>query len=348
MFLDVDVYEAPSDTGAPSKIGVSLSRIQTFMHIAALSEISDLVSSWISDVHILTDQRGEDVAVKHQTSRFLKKIDTSDAQPEDSWFATRLLKVDIASFGLAIPLGAQTAIDLREQNADTPALLLSVRSISFTNRRNETARFSLQHIRLQFVAEFDNTRTEHFAGEFHASVNRMTLPAIESEAQMSSSIDAWTLAAHCTATDFHLGLDPTVTDGIFQLIDLYERGCHHIDYLEKRYVTETGKSGTETLAMKYDTPPSPVAARHRQRIYLRLSFVFESGKVQLYKAPQQSRSPLRSKDHDEVVLPGISVWIDYAGPSKGIKEEADTAGLVTFNTVSVSTPQLTPGNSSKP
>ena len=155
MVLDVDVQEIPGTIGSTAQLNVCLNRVNTVMHVAALSELTDLVRSWQSDIHTLRDSRASEVAeFKVQTTCIIKKLDVSDsgALPEVSWFANRLFAVEVTGFGVAIPLDDVTSTDLRQFDAlITPALLLSIRTISFQNKRNETARFRLQQMALQFL-----------------------------------------------------------------------------------------------------------------------------------------------------------------------------------------------------
>ena len=155
MVLDVDVQEIPASDTTSSQLNVYLNRVHTVMHIAALSELSDLVKSWQSDLHILRDNRATEVAeVKHTTSRFFKKLDPGEkSHTENSWFATRLLSIHVVGLGLAIPLLDSKAISSqrKEELHGVPALLFSIRTIDFMNRRNETARFKVQRMALQFM-----------------------------------------------------------------------------------------------------------------------------------------------------------------------------------------------------
>lgn len=156
MVFDIDVQEIPGTTGtSASQLNISLNRVHTVMHIAALSELVDLVRSWQSDVHILRDNRAAEMAeVKVHTSKILKQLEVSEKgdQPEASWFATRLFTIEVTGLGIAIPLDEAAAIDLQQRNSSvTPALLFSIRMISFQNRRNETARFRVQQTALQFL-----------------------------------------------------------------------------------------------------------------------------------------------------------------------------------------------------
>lgn len=155
MILDVEVQEIPRHGTSSAQLSVYLNRVHTVMHVAALSELSDLIRSWQNDIHSLRDERGSEVAeVKTATAKLFKSLDSTDKldQPEESWFASRLFTVEVVGFGMAIPLEESATIDLkaREQTVN-PALLLSVRLISFHNRRNETARFKIQQMALQFL-----------------------------------------------------------------------------------------------------------------------------------------------------------------------------------------------------
>ena len=158
MGVDVDVQEIPCTASRASQLNICLSRVHTVMHVAALSELCDLVRSWQSDIHILRDNRADEVAeIKDQTARMLKKLDTTPKtdrpdRPDISWFANRLFTVEVAGLGIAIPLDEGAAINLQQDgSAFTPALLFSIRVISFHNKRNETARFRMQQMALQFL-----------------------------------------------------------------------------------------------------------------------------------------------------------------------------------------------------
>ena len=171
MVLDVDIQEIPGHETVASQLNVSLNRVHTVMHVAALSEISDLVKSWQSDLHILRDNRADEVAeVKTTTSKILKKLEGGGGkpvQPEESWFASRLFTVHVLGFGMAVPLDEAAAIDLdHRQGLAVPALLFSIRVVSFQNRKNETARFRVQRMSLQFLEKSVITplRTELIVG----------------------------------------------------------------------------------------------------------------------------------------------------------------------------------------
>lgn len=158
MVLDIDVQEIPAHQDVASQLNVSLNRVHTVMHVAALSELSDLVRSWQSDIHVLRDNRATEVAeVKSTTTKILKKLDASDknATLEESWFASRLFTVNVVGFGIAVPLDEGAAIDLQHRdNIAVPAMLFSTRIISFQNRRNETARFKIQQMAMQFLEKW--------------------------------------------------------------------------------------------------------------------------------------------------------------------------------------------------
>lgn len=154
MVFDVDVQEIPGGPDAASQLNVYLNQIHTVMHVAALSELSDLVKSWAYDIHILRENRGTEVAeLKEQTHKLIKRLEPDPEETvQPSWFASRLLTVEITGLGIAIPLSEGTTIDLqRHHETPGPALLFSIHRISFQNRRNETARFQVHQTALQFL-----------------------------------------------------------------------------------------------------------------------------------------------------------------------------------------------------
>jgi hypothetical protein len=198
---------------------------------------------------------------------------------------------------------------------------------------------------------FDQGAPEHFTGDYHPSTNRMLLPSLDCEAQMSSVPEVWSLSAHVSATDFKLSLAPDVVDGVFKLIDLYEAGKDRLAELERQYRAEMAKrEALDSVHAKYDENPAPSPARKHQQIVVRMSYTFNSGIVELHRSVDSanvqfanpfgggsggSATPRRGCWHDSFVLPTISLWMDYAGPTADTKgdDEADVGTLV-FNSVS--------------
>ncbi|WVF66596.1 hypothetical protein IAT40_001336 [Kwoniella sp. CBS 6097] len=317
MSLDAEVQEHPATAHTSSKLDINLSRVHTIMHPQALSELADLMKSWIADLHVLRDHRAEEVAeVKENTTKVLKRLESAEKveHSEVSWFANRLVSVEVLGVGIAIPLVDGTAIGSRD-HTEVPAMLYSIRVMSFQNRRNETARFKVQNMALQFVP---------------------------SEAQMSSTADTWQLSAHCSATDFKLSLSPEIVDSVYKLIDLFEHGRDRISKLEAQYKTEMAKQAAqETVAAKYEDPTTPVSVRTSQRILVRMSYTFNSGIVELHRELSESERRSMNNDarknrhwHDTVVLPTVSLWMDYAGPNPRAMPSGnpdDDAALLLFN-----------------
>ncbi|TXT06049.1 hypothetical protein VHUM_03522 [Vanrija humicola] len=349
MTFDISAEETPGTDKAPSKLTVKLSHAHTVMHVAALSEISGLVHSWMTDISVLNNVHSAEVAeVKEQTSKVLKTLEGNSASPAatmdngdaqetasaggsvaadnglESWFASRLLEFHVVGFGMAIPLDEGANLDVRQRAAGAgPALLFSIRVISLTTSKTDTARFKIQQSLLQFVDKFDANSKEHYSGAFHTSSNRMALPSIASEAQLTTTNDSWSVMAHCSATDFNLSLTPEIADGIGRLTDLYERGKEHLSVLEQDYRSQLARNErSDSLAVKYEEAVQDTAARPKQRGNVRMSFRFDSGLVELYCPPSgdakpgPQRSGTRAKYHqDTFTLPTVSVWVDYTGPS---------------------------------
>lgn len=315
MQLDVDISEIPGDIVNTSQLNITLSKVHTVMQMSALAEIGDLASSWSTDLHVMKEKRADEVAeVKQQTSKILKRIEASERgiQPELSWFASRTVNVNITGFGVAVPLGREMAIDIRPPSS-VPAMLFSIRSISFQNRRNETARFHLHTMMLQFCGQFDQNEPAHFTGDYHPSDNKMVVPQIDAEAQMSSEPQIWTLSAHSCANDFKLTLAPSIIESVFKLVDMYRLGREHVASLEKHYRSENTTQG------EVDMKGITEAAAIRQRIICRMSFEFQSGTVELRRVVAGDPKERRGShvETDTIILPRITAWLDYAGPHGG-------------------------------
>lgn len=171
----------------------------------------------------------------------------------------------------------------------------------------------------------------------------MVVPSIESEAEMSSTHDAWHLSAHCSASDFKLTLSPDISDGVIRLIELFERGKEKIAKMEAQYKAEVARHAKETIASKYESPASPSARRQSQRIMVRTSFAFNSGTVELHRdLSDTEKTTLRSETrrskgwHDTVVLPAVSLWMEYTGPKNEplLVRQNEEDGSLLFNLVS--------------
>ncbi|KIR39832.1 hypothetical protein I307_02554 [Cryptococcus deuterogattii 99/473] len=342
MTLDVEVEQIPASPLSTSQLIIHLSHVRTVMHVEALSELADLLKSWSSDLYILRDHRAREMAeVKQQTTKVLKRFESAEHvnRSEVSWLANRLLTVEIGGIGVAIPLVEDSLIE-DDRKSDVPALLYSIRVISFHNRHNETARFKMQNMALQFIDKFDQSLPEHFRSDFHGSKNCMVVPSIESEAEMSSTHDAWHLSAHCSASDFKLTLSPDISDGVIRLIELFERGKEKIAKMEAQYKAEVARHAKETIASKYESPASPSVRRQSQRIMVRTSFTFNSGTVELHRdLSDTEKTTLRSETrrskgwHDTVVLPAVSLWMEYKGPkneSMLVRQDEEDGSLL-FN-----------------
>lgn len=198
------------------------------------------------------------------------------------------------------------------------------------------------------TVRFDQGVPDHFNGEFHPSTNRMSLPTIDSEAQMSSKPGVWSLSAHSSATDFKLSLSPDVAEDVYKLIHLYKHGKDRIFELEEQYRLEMAElEYQDSVAAKYEEHHSPVTSRQTQRILVRMSFTFNSGIVELHPASSKEDRrmsslgshgrPLRVGGNDVFILPTISVWTDYAGPKSDSAKMIDTEanhGVLVFNAVS--------------
>ncbi|GMK54228.1 hypothetical protein CspeluHIS016_0108140 [Cutaneotrichosporon spelunceum] len=357
MVLDVSAEETPGTRYKPSELNITFSRVHTVMHVAALSELGDLIRSWSSDIAVLRKVHRDEVAeVKEQTARVFKKLDAAHKEKEreraldhdcasvsgaseggsatiESWFASRVLTLEVTGVGIAIPLDEAAPIDVakRAGGAAGPALLYSVRLVGLTTSRTETARFRVQQTLLGFVEQFDPGISESFQGPYHRSTNYMELPSIEVEGQMTSSSDLLHVSANCTATDFKLSLTPNIADGIARLTDLYEHGKEHLSALERDYRAEWAKfeepdQSSDSLAEKYDLPaehdePTP------HKAHIQVSCRFDSGVVELHRtmdtakvikerrmSTHQKASRWAKEVHlDKFTLPTVSVYADYSG-----------------------------------
>ena len=176
----------------------------------------------------------------------------------------------------------------------------------------------------------------------------MDVKIIDSEAQMSTTSETWTLAAHSSAKNFKLDLSPSIADSVFRLVALYRQGKEHIATIGQEYKTGLAKFGQdESVVVKYIEQSRIPAKLAEQKIRIRMSFDFESGLVELAHVP--FTPPFGRADHrfdardglaslgrnaamkpTQIKLPGISAWVDYAGVGP---EEKDEAEILIVNTV---------------
>jgi hypothetical protein len=157
MVLDVDVQDIPASAEAPRRLSIRLSRAHSIMHVAALKELVDLSRSWSYDIKTMQEHRAADIAqVKMDGSKFKQKMQSkatkTDTPLSSAWLATRLVTVEMTGIGIAIPLDKSTSIDLSTADQRSgPAMLFTIRKMTFENKRNQTARFGMHQMELQFV-----------------------------------------------------------------------------------------------------------------------------------------------------------------------------------------------------
>jgi len=136
---------------------VSLSKAHSIMHVAALKELVDLSRSWSHDINVMQEDRADDIAqVKVDGNKFKQKMQLktshTDKPLSSAWLAERLVTIRMTGIGVAIPLDASTTIDLATiDQRSGPAMLFSIRRLTFENKRNQTARFTMKQMALQFV-----------------------------------------------------------------------------------------------------------------------------------------------------------------------------------------------------
>lgn len=157
MILDVEVKDIPASTEIPRQLQVELSRVHSIMHVAALKELVDLSRSWSHDINVMQEDRADDIAqVKVDGNKFKQKMQLKASQTDkplsSAWLAERLVTIRMTGIGIAIPLDESTTIDIATVNKRSgPAMLFSIRRLTFENKRNQTARFTMKQMELQFV-----------------------------------------------------------------------------------------------------------------------------------------------------------------------------------------------------
>lgn len=165
----------------------------------------------------------------------------------------------------------------------------------------------------------------------------MRLPLLDAEAQMAAKPGSWSLATHCSADDFKLTLSPSIADSVFRLIDMYRQGKAHISQLEKQYLAGAARGeGSDSVVAKY-LQQTPVPTRRTQQILVRMSFTFNSGVVELSRLTSEADgdSPKKRSRPDVLVLPSISLWVDYTGPRNESPKDGED-GVIILNAVSSS------------
>jgi hypothetical protein len=157
MVLDVEVKDIPAIADTPRQLQVHLSKAHSIMHVAALKELVDLSRSWSHDINVMQEDRADDIAqVKVDGNKLKQKMQSKAAQTDkplsSAWLSERLVTVRMTGIGIAIPLDASTTIDLATVDQRSgPAMLFSIRRLTFENKRNQTARFTMKQMALQFV-----------------------------------------------------------------------------------------------------------------------------------------------------------------------------------------------------
>lgn len=166
--------------------------------------------------------------------------------------------------------------------------------------------------------------TEHFRSLAHQSKNKMSLPDMESRAQMCQSSGHWEVYSHSTASGFQLGLAPNITDHVFALMDLYENGRLHYALLEEQYRKEVANFYAMDDSAASFAATKPTLPQTKTSMRLRGSFKFNSGTVTLHP-PMDSATPMATSraSADIIKLPTVSVWSDYSASSESSDDMDD-------------------------
>jgi hypothetical protein len=157
MVLDIEVNDTPASADTPRQLQVVLSKAHSIMHVAALKELVDLSRSWSHDINVMQEDRADDIAqVKMDGNKFKQKMqlkaNQNDKPLSSAWLSERLVTIRMTGVGIAIPLDASTTIDLSTVDQRSgPAMLFTIRRMTFENKRNQTARFTMKQMELQFV-----------------------------------------------------------------------------------------------------------------------------------------------------------------------------------------------------
>jgi hypothetical protein len=107
---------------------------------------------------------------------------------------------------------------------------------------------------------------------------------------------------------------------------MYHRGKTHIVQLEREYRAGLAQFGqSDSTIVKDVEQPSLHSKLAAQQIFLKMSFTFNSGVVYL------SHKPLdKTVKPDRLVLPSISIWVDFTGAALGI-DDVQEDGLLLVN-----------------
>ncbi|KAI9251058.1 hypothetical protein BY458DRAFT_559573 [Sporodiniella umbellata] len=210
--------------------------IQTVMQPIALGKLAEMYIYYDQELSKKKMKKKAELdRLSESTKRLVQTISAKNEWPKTfqeethSILEGKIISLQVRRLGVAIPLDEQSDIPLPSTCKDVDALLLSVASIDFCTKSVDKGTLQLENTALQFVKQFDQSKSEHFLAENHQHMNHITLPLIYCQVSASNIDNIQEIAANAQVGGFDADVDGTIADYINTLGVIYMKSKDRVD-----------------------------------------------------------------------------------------------------------------------
>ena len=179
---------------------------------------------------------------------------------------------------------------------------------------------------------FRQSEPNDFDGETHQTRNRLLYPQMTAHLRTATA-SSRKLLFEANISGFILDIDPSITDYIFSVIDVYREGKSRVEKLATGWTNSSAPLslvGDKSLEARYNSLPTT---------NIQASLAFFSGQVRMHSAarlPRSNSTPVDLQDlpvidvsrNVEIFrLPEVSVWCEFRAIPASEKISSDRRGV---------------------
>ncbi|KAI9356967.1 hypothetical protein DFJ73DRAFT_958096 [Zopfochytrium polystomum] len=247
-----------NDTLLP--LAVRINRIRSVMHPIAIGRIVDVILFFSDELEKRKSAQAKEIeAIKQNAERFFSSIgSTRPDVPRPSFLETSRIMVSINHFGVSIlldeeetgvavadgrPEGRQ-GLYLDPEGESVPALLISIRQVTFSALGFVKNRGQVQDLSFQFVTNFDQLSEFSFQAASYLPRNRLALQDISGSVYQLIKDGSGRVSVVAAIRGFQVDVDAQLADFINAILAVYSSGL----------------SRFESIMPKSSAPPVPAEA----------------------------------------------------------------------------------------
>ncbi|CAE6416310.1 unnamed protein product [Rhizoctonia solani] len=337
MVFDMSAHNVEHlDSSQENHLGVTINFVHAVMQPAAIAELGDLIDHIQAEMLSRQEQRAAELEeIRRKTRRVMRTLEHNDhpssIRETKTFLDNRKIEFTVKDIGIVFPLTLQDDLMLPQMGSSiisplspssVPALLISLRSVSFVTQRYETGQAKIDMFSFQFVPGFDQSQPSHFNGSTHATRNRMIYPSMEAEIRSTSTPTTRQIRIRATVSGFELDIEPSIVNYVFSIVDVYRQGRDRISRLAA-YTTRSDVASSITQV----APAAPSNAQYSAVLTtnIKASFEFKSGRIRSHTPNVRANDPERTQsvptlspqtetfEHgtDILDLPMVSAWLEY-------------------------------------